>query len=104
MLLTVYCAMILVAILGWSVMHRRNGAAFAHPVPLQLASQNRDFQAAARTKQWMSKFGRARFFPRPYRFQKVVPRPRAGITPAGSAANREAKPALASCLCVRASF
>jgi len=29
--------MILVAILGWGVLHRGNGAAFAHPAPLQLA-------------------------------------------------------------------
>ena len=30
--------MICVAILGWGVLHRGNGAAFAHPAPLQLAS------------------------------------------------------------------
>jgi hypothetical protein len=30
--------MICVAILGWGVLHRGNGAAFAHPAPLQLTS------------------------------------------------------------------
>jgi hypothetical protein len=36
-------AVILVAILGWGILHRGNGAAFAHPAPLQLASQKPRF-------------------------------------------------------------